>query len=72
MFAHISATGHKLCGCGGYHYAHRPGSTYCVQHPLSAVFAAARSGDVSDDELHDIELECILQSAGKPFTIWRD
>lgn len=46
---HVQATGHKLCLCGGYHYAHRPGSPLCAYNPLSALLLADRDGaDESD------------------------
>lgn len=39
---HLKLTGHKLCTCGGYHYAHRPGSPYCHGNPLSVLREAWR------------------------------
>lgn len=41
---HLQDTGHRLCICGGYHYAHRPGSPYCVKNPTSALHEASRHG----------------------------
>lgn len=46
---HVQATGHKLCRCGGYHYAHRPGSPLCAYNPLSALRLADRDGADEDD-----------------------
>lgn len=39
-----------LCLCGGYHYAHRPGSALCEQNPVSILYIAARQGE-SDESL---------------------
>lgn len=47
--AHVRAAGHKLCTCGGYHYAHRPGSPLCEYNPLSALRLADRDGADEDD-----------------------
>ena len=44
MQLHIKASGHKLCGCGGYHYPHRPGSPYCEKNPDSERLRAIRGG----------------------------
>lgn len=46
---HLRASGHRLCGCGGYHYAHRPGSPYCYANPLSALLHADLQGVEGDD-----------------------
>lgn len=43
--AHLKASGHKMCNCGGYHYAHRPGSPCCIRNPLSALWIAMRQGE---------------------------
>lgn len=72
MQQHIKATGHKLCQCGSYHYAHRPGSSFCEQNPRAAYFHAMRAG-ASDEELLDILVELALTGPGKPLTkynIW--
>lgn len=42
---HLKDSGHRACDCGGYHYRHRPGSPFCVQHPFVALNAAKRRGD---------------------------
>jgi hypothetical protein len=26
-------SGREVCGCGGYHFTHRRGSRYCLEHP---------------------------------------
>lgn len=54
---HLKQTGHKLCQCGGYHYSHRPGSTYCVRNPYAAVHEADRRG-ASDELLAEIRRYC--------------
>lgn len=41
---HIRTSGHALCRCGGYHYAHRPGSPFCESNPVSALLLADRYG----------------------------
>ena len=46
---HVQAAGHKLCRCGSYHYAHRPGSPLCAYNPLSALRLADRDGADEDD-----------------------
>lgn len=74
MLEHIKRTGHKLCDCGGgghYHYAHRPGSRYCTQNPMSDVWIAADSG-ATKEELLEIEVEIALSKPGRPFKNWRD
>lgn len=43
--AHCRNSGHALCQCGGYHYAHRPGSPYCVHNPWSDLRHADRAGE---------------------------
>ena len=48
MQLHVKATGHALCTCGGYHYAHRPGSPFCDANPKAPYFHAMRAG--ADDE----------------------
>jgi hypothetical protein len=53
---HLRATGHRLCMCGGYHFAHRKGSPYCYQNPFSAMYHASRQGE------HDETLARIAQS----------
>lgn len=41
---HIAASGHRLCRCGGYHFAHRPCGGYCHQHEMATARDAARRG----------------------------
>lgn len=45
MLAHIKSSGHALCICGGYHYAHRPGSAFCRENLWSDVRHADRAGE---------------------------
>ena len=72
LIEHCRVHGHKVCGCGGYHYAHRPGSPYCEQNAMSAVRIAARQEGITADELQEIEVDCAWEKAGRPFTKWRD
>ena len=44
MARHIATTGHKLCQCGGYWYAHRPGSSCCEGNPRASLNRALREG----------------------------
>lgn len=46
---HLRASGHGLCNCGGYHFAHRPGSPLCEQNPRSVWNDAIRQGASLDD-----------------------
>lgn len=61
---HLQQSGHKLCGCGGYHYKHRPGSPYCEGNPMSDVLLASRQG-TADDELADIAAWCAFNKPGR-------
>ena len=57
---HIRVSGHGLCNCGGYHYAHRPGSPCCEQNPYGAYNDAKRRGcsrEVLIDILDDVRWE---------------
>lgn len=67
MLLHVKATGHKLCQCGGYHYAHRPGSPFCEKNPRSGYYQALRAGE-PDEVLLDILLDMALTHPGKPLT----
>lgn len=59
MQAHIAASGHALCGCGAFHYPHRPGSSCCILNPLSALHDASRR-HTEDDDLRRIA-QAIIQ-----------
>lgn len=50
---HVQEAEHEVCVCGGYHYAHRPGSPYCVRNPWSEYREAERQG-ASPEILKDI------------------
>ena len=65
MLAHIKATGHKLCTCGGYHYAHRPGSPFCQANPCAAYYHAWRAGE-PQEVLDEILLDTAWSAPGKP------
>lgn len=67
---HLQRSGHRACTCGGYHYAHRPGSPYCTRNAMSDVRHAARRGDPLS-VLLDIAAHCAWDRPGKPFTTWR-
>ncbi len=58
---HKRKTGHRACDCGGhghYHFAHRPGSPYCVHNLMGDVNAAISAGtDLTDEEYDDIKAE---------------
>lgn len=49
LVEHIKKSGHGACGCGGYHYKHRPSSPYCEHNPCSDLLHADRHGASSDD-----------------------
>ena len=61
MMAHVKASGHKLCDCGGDHFPHREGSPCCHSNPMSALHAAARAGATAE-ELEDIFFDIVLTS----------
>ena len=67
---HLQQTDHAVCHCGGYHYAHRPGSPYCVHNAQSPALLAWRAG-ASDDEVLEISIELALTVPGKPMKVWR-
>lgn len=69
---HLRETGHRVCWCGGYSFAHRPGSPYCEQNAMGAVRIAARQEGITLAELQEIEVDCAWEKAGRPFTKWRD
>lgn len=67
--AHIDKTGHRQCGCGGYHYPHRPGSPCCETNPMATYHRAAREG-ATDEELEEIEIDLIFFGPGRPLLRW--
>ena len=64
---HLEQSGHRVCNCGGYHYAHRPGSPFCVSNPYSDVRIASRYG-VPDTELQEIADWCAFMKPGRVST----
>lgn len=44
MLRHLQDSGHRLCTCGGYHYAHRPYGGYCYRHEMAIFRDAERRG----------------------------
>lgn len=60
--AHLQESGHRLCKCGGYHYAHRPGSTYCERNPMCDLHRASRAG-ADAETLAAIRDELVLDAA---------
>lgn len=69
LVAHVKATGHKACTCGGYHYPHRPFSRYCDQNPMADAWRASRDG-ATEEQLADITLEIALTRPGRPLKVW--
>lgn len=69
MQLHIKASGHKLCGCGGYHYLHRPGSPFCDSNPMAPALRASREG-ASDEEVYEMVIGLAWSVAGKPLKAW--
>ena len=69
MQKHVADSGHALCDCGGYHYAHRPFSKFCKQNPMSDVWVAYRDG-ASVDVAQDIAIEIAFTRPGRPIRVW--
>lgn len=46
----------RPCNCGGYHFAHRPGSPYCEHNPRAPLRHALRACE-SDEEVLDALVE---------------
>lgn len=65
LVAHCHNTGHALCGCGGYHYAHRPGSPYCQRNPWSGLRHAERAGE-PEETLLEIFIDIAYENPGRP------
>jgi hypothetical protein len=64
LLAHIEKHGHKVCRCGGYAYAHRPGSPYCHENPWSIFNEAYRAGEPTATLL-DIAIHIAYENPGK-------
>lgn len=69
MQRHIQGSDHKLCTCGGYHYAHRPGSPYCEHNPMAPALQASRAG-TSDEEVQEIMIDIAWSTPGRPLKRW--
>lgn len=64
MQAHIASTGHTLCRCGGYHFAHRPGGGCCDLNTWGALRQAQRRGEPLDVQM-DIAADIAWDKPGK-------
>lgn len=62
MLEHMRSSGHRSCTCGGYHYAHRPGSRCCVVHPEGELHLASRRGEPLE-VLREIAMELAIEAA---------
>ena len=60
----MQEAGHKLCTCGGYHYAHRPGSPYCIRNPWSEYREAVRR-DVEPEIVKEIAAHTAFETPHK-------
>lgn len=69
LLSHVKHTGHALCACGGYHFAHRPFSRFCDQNPMADMWRAERDG-ATDQQLLDIEVEVAFTRPGRPLKVW--
>lgn len=68
MLRHLQESGHRSCGCGGYHYAHRPGSKCCDSNPMCGVNQAVRRGEdpaVIEDIALDIALDFLERTPSR-------
>jgi hypothetical protein len=69
LLNHVATSGHTHCGCGGYHYRHRPGSPLCERNPMAQVRQAARQGEPLE-LLQEIEAHCAWEGPGRPLHQW--
>ena len=68
MLKHKQSAGHhKPCGCGGYHYPHRPGSPRCETNPYVRYHCARTEGATYDEQLEAF-IEDALFNKHKPTT----
>lgn len=51
--------GRRGCGCGGYHFPHRPGSPCCESNPMADANRAKRAGE-SPELVADLAMEAAL------------
>lgn len=65
LLAHCDQSGHALCRCGGYHYAHQPGSPYCAKNAWNDLRHAERAGE-SAETLLEIAMDIAFDNPGKP------
>lgn len=66
LFQHQRIAGHRgPCGCGGYHFPHRPGSPCCEQNPYFQVHQARRAGADRDGML-DAMIDATFNTNHKP------
>jgi hypothetical protein len=70
MQAHLAATGHTLCRCGGYHFAHRPTGGCCELNTWGTLRQAQRRGDSLGVQM-DIAADVAYDAPGKPMKEWR-
>lgn len=63
--AHCAAAGHAVCNCGGYHYAHRPGSPFCKLNAWSDLRHAERAGEGAE-KLLEIAIDIAFDNPGQP------
>ena len=58
---HMEKSGHELCGCGGYHYPHRPNSPLCDRNEMATYNRAVKAG-ATEEELLDISIDMLLEA----------
>lgn len=68
MVLHVLQCKRPLCRCGGYLFAHRPGSPLCSQNRYGDVRQALRG---SDDPLGVIA-EWAWDTPGTPMKEWKE
>lgn len=68
LVAHIRHSGHKVCLCGGYHFAHRPFSRYCDQLPMAPAHRAERDG-ATPEQVEEIALEIAFTQPGRKLKV---
>lgn len=66
MQQHVQISAHALCGCGGYHYSHRPGSPFCELNPLAELRHAMRAVGGDEEMVQEILIEWALGQPGVP------
>ena len=66
MQQHVQTSAHALCGCGGYHYRHRPGSSFCERNPWAELNHAVRAAGGDAEMVQEILIEWHLSQPGVP------